>query len=1092
MMQRSLFEDEPNPFDGNLPAQSRMPLNEGEREVHSVLFQDICNQWDSLVVTGYSGLEQLIQLITARGEQPAPLRIILGSEPVANHKQKFSLNGNDFSAEIRRYWLERGISLVLCGQVLRCIELVRTGCVRVRYSTGIRRLHAKVYSSVGAITLGSSNFTSPGLHTQHEANVRFTSGERGRFDDARRVAECFWSQGKNAEDEFIALLEQLLKFVTWQEALSRACAELLESEWASYYLQSLTEMDPHELWPSQRQGIGQALYLLETVGAVLIADATGSGKTRLGSHLLRAIHDRNWSSARARKGGMLLVCPPLVKDNWERETTKCNFNVAIASHGLLSRQSERDTSILAMRLSSAQTLAVDEAHNFLNHLSKRTRLLKHHLADQVVLFTATPINRTRADLLRLIDILGADNFDDDVLDVFERLNKRGAGVSDIHVHDLLALRIGIGSFTVRRTKTQFNAMVDLDPEAYRLPGGHICRYPKQRSTSYALGESRRDRKLALEIRLLALQLKGVTHFQKPIVLSENLRQTGITPESYLYFRLDVASSSALFQVMSSLRSSRLALYRHIEGTHAACCRMGLDVEAQKGKDDETGNMVDRIAGLSGQIPDNQLGISLPGWLSDRLEHQRICEEECAIYQEILKRLEKMSGNREERKAELLIDLLDRHHQILAFDHYPLTLRYIEHLIANRPASKKAFKVVLGVGGNRRSHEHIQALLSPEAESVGRLIVLCSDALSEGVNLQRASTLVHLDMPSVVRIAEQRVGRIDRMDTRHTEIESWWPKDSVEFALRSDEKFLRRIDEVDSLIGGNLLLPEDFRTPPEVHIITQEELEEQMRVRESMYWDGIEDAFAPVRGLISGDSSLIEAGIYEQYRAETSKVVSRVTVVRALKPWVFICLRGERAPARAPRWILIPGLDEQPIIELRAIAYQLRDRLTEGVQSLDPSRAAMSELQKFLVGLADVEKLLLPRRKQRALSQFHRAVKLWARDRDWITSTDQADQVKQLLELFEVGSSELSPDWGQLADLWIELLRPRSAELPIKKGRRPSMARLRDLELSLKNQPIAVEVLLKKLNGVDLRRRWEERIVACILGYGSITSGESDL
>jgi hypothetical protein len=181
------------------------------------------------------------------------------------------------------------------------------------------------------------------------------------------------------------------------------------------------------------------------------------------------------------------------------------------------------------------------------------------------------------------------------------------------------------------------------------------------------------------------------------------------------------------------------------------------------------------------------------------------------------------------------------------------------------------------------------------------------------------------------------------------------------------------------------------------------------------------------------------------------------------------------------------LNEQPIIELRAIANHLRDRLTDDVQSLDPSRTAMNELQKFLAGLADVEKLLLPKRKQRALSQFHWAVQLWSRDRGWISSTDQADQVKQLLELFEAGSSELSPDWGQLADIWLELLRPRSAELPPKKGRRASMARLRDLEPGLKSQPIAVDVLLRKLNGVDLRRRWEERIVACILGFGPVSS-----
>lgn len=1079
-MQGSLFDQEQNPFDGNLPLQSRMPLNLGGRNVHDVVFGDLCNHWDALVVTGYSGLEQLIQLITARGKALHPMRLILGSDPVTVRNPRLNLKGYDFSAEIRAYWLERGISLALSGQVLHCIELVRAGHVHIRYPTGSRRLHAKIYCSAGAVTLGSSNFTSPGLYTQLEGNMRFTSGDRARFNEGWRVAEFYWSQGKDAEAAFVALLEQLLKFVTWQEALARASAELLESEWANHYLESMIEIEPANLWPSQRQGIGQALYLLDTLGAVLVADATGSGKTRLGAHLLRAMHDRNWSSAIARKGAMLLICPPLVRKNWDRETAKCGVNVTIVSHGLLSRMSKQDTSNLAIRLSSAQTLAVDEAHNFHNQMSKRTRSLKHHLADQVVLFTATPINRTRADLLRLIDILGADNFEDEVLTVFERLSKGGAGVTDIHAKDLEALQLAIASFTLRRTKSQLNAMVDLDPEAYRLPGGHVCRYPKQISTSYLLDEPALDRELAQEIRELALQLKGISHFQKPLVLSESFRQNGVTPDVYMVIRLKAARSSALFHVMSSLRSSRLALYRHIEGVLAACRRMGLS-DSIKGGDDDTGNMLQRIAKLAGRIPENYLGITLPYWLSDSSEHQRACEEECSIYAAIRDKLERMSGHREAYKVNLMVELLARHDQILAFDHYPLTLKYFEHLLAKARPEQKTFDVVLGIGGDPRSHEHIQMLLNPEGQSVGRLIVLCSDAMSEGVNLQRASTLVHLDMPSVVRVAEQRVGRIDRMDSRHTEIESRWPRDGAEFALRSDETFFRRIDEVDSLIGGNLLLPEDMRTQKEDRIITPEELEEQRRARESRYWDGIEDAFAPVRGLVSGPNALVLPALYEQYRCETSKVLSRVSVVRATKPWVFLCLAGERA--RAPRWILLPNLADPPVIELREIARQLRDRLPNEVQTLDPTRAAMGELQKFLNCLCEMEKLLLPKRKQRALKQFHWAVKMWARDRHWVTSTDQADQIKKLLELLEGVAGELTPDWAHLAELWLELMRPRSAEILEKKGRRASMMRLRDLEPGLKSHPIEVDVLLKKLNGVELRRRWEERIVACILGYG---------
>lgn len=739
-MQESLFDHDHACSADGLPDQSRAPLNRPGRNVYDIVAKDLCSPGDALVVTGYSGLDQLIQLITARGKATTPLRLILGSEPVSTNNTRFNLKRYDFSAEIRDYWLGRGISLTLSGPILHCIELIRAGHVRIRYQAGRRRLHARMYCAAEGVTLGSSNFTSPGMFSQHEANVRFTPSEHARFSGIWQIAEMFWNQGEDSDDPFILLLEQLLKFVTWQEAVSRASAELLESEWASHYLNSLLETEPVELWPAQRQGIGQALYILDTLGAVLIADATGSGKTRMGAHLLRALHDRNWSFSRVRKGSILLICPPLVHAHWTKENAKCGHNIAIVSQGLLSRMNDHDDSALGIQLLSAQTLAVDEAHNFLSQTSNRTRQLKHNLADQVVLFTATPINRSRTDLLRLIDILGADNFDDDVLDVFEQLKKSGKSAGDIRGEDVEAVKNAIGSFTVRRTKSQLNAMVDKDPEAYRLPNGQLCRYPKQVSSTYALSESDTDRACAIRIREYALGLKGVSHFRKPLVMSDSWVRLGVTEEFFLNVRLRSASSLALHHVMSSLRSSRLALYRHLEGEASAWRRIGLDGYRGAETDEETGHMLERLVEMRGHIPDNQLGIELPAWLSDPEEHRKACEIESSIYRNIADCLGQMSNTRESEKARHLARLLDRNKHVLAFDHYPLTLRYLAHLLREIQPSLKDHEIILGVGGNRRAQEQIQTLLDPKKERTGtsRLIALCSDALSEGVNLQRAS------------------------------------------------------------------------------------------------------------------------------------------------------------------------------------------------------------------------------------------------------------------------------------------------------------------------------------------------------------------
>lgn len=685
-MLRASFDDVQAAACLDLPIQSRMPLNCPGRLVYSTLIKDLSDPKDTLVVTGYSGLEQLIKLITSRSDKAQPLRIILGTEPGASKNTRFTLKRQNFSSEIKAYWLERGISLFYSGHILKCIEAIKGERVLVRYPHAGFRLHAKMYCSQDGATVGSSNFTLPGLEFQHEANVRFDPSE-DRFQEVWKVAEYFWSRGDDASEELIELLSQLLKFVSWKEALSRACAELLESEWANHYLHSLREFLPVKLWPSQRQAIGQALYLLETVGAVLIADAAGSGKTRLGAHLLRAIYDRNWSTAQAHKGPLLLICPPLISKAWESEIAFCGFNAKIISQGMLSRLSDKQYSTLGVQLATAQLMAVDEAHNFLNHASKRTRHLKHNLADQVVLFTATPINRHKTDLLRLIDILGADNLDDAILSVLEGLSRKGRVASLMSGKELRSLRDGIASFTVRRTKVQLNALVEQNPTAYQLPNGKVCRYPSQRSSVYALDESLLDRKLARRIRRLALSLYGVSYFQSPMRVPEGDEKS---PEQYLFYRLHSARSLALYNVMSSLRSSRVALYRHIEGEKAACARMGLAWHPSAKKDDEIGNMLYRIKRLEGRVPENYLGIPLPIWLSDPLEHRKACKHDIQIYEKIRELLKLISGCRDQCKVDHIAGLLAKHKQIIAFDHYPISLAFFAKLL-NKKISKKRMR-----------------------------------------------------------------------------------------------------------------------------------------------------------------------------------------------------------------------------------------------------------------------------------------------------------------------------------------------------------------------------------------------------------------
>src|SRR5690606_33579494 len=150
-----------------------------------------------------------------------------------------------------------------------------------------------------------------------------------------------------------------------------------------------------------------------------------------------------------------------------------------------------------------------------------------NIADHVVLLTATPINKGIADLVRIADLLGADNLAPEIIAAFEKMLGGKEAGQLLSEADDEELRAEIRKFTVRRTKRDLNALVYRDPEHYRAKNGRQCRFPNHVAHVYRLNESEADRSLAREIRELAGDLYGVTHFIKPIELPEALRKRGV-------------------------------------------------------------------------------------------------------------------------------------------------------------------------------------------------------------------------------------------------------------------------------------------------------------------------------------------------------------------------------------------------------------------------------------------------------------------------------------------------------------------------------------------------------------------------------------
>ena len=304
----------------------------------------------------------------------------------------------------------------------------------------------------------------------------------------------------------------------------------------------------------------------------------------------------------------------------------------------------------------------------------------------------------------------------------------------------------------------------------------------------------------------------------------------------------------------------------------------------------------------------------------------------------------ISTTREEQKADQLIRLTSQHRKILAYDSTLITTAYIKKLVKDRVASKIDVVQISGEA-TEKEKSSFQKRFDFGSGGSDKCIAICTDAVSEGVNLQQASAVVFLDMPTVIRKAEQRAGRVDRLDSPHDEIEIYWPRDTRAFQLKTDKKFLTRLDIVDRVIGSNLYMPEESL---ELFDVEAEQFakayQSRMEAQQESEWEGLEDAFAPVKNLI-GTEGIIDEQLYKQMSAVEATVVSKVSCVTDEINWAFFALKGTET--HAPQWLLINDR-KKVITDLSSIADFITSRSHKLVNGMWDEKNAESDTWFFVI------------------------------------------------------------------------------------------------------------------------------------------------
>jgi len=1052
------------------------PTNEESYNVHNRLSLDCQHSKNLSVVSGYSGLDQIVWFVTRKASH-CNIKLVFGHEPSSSSDTRLP-SPKRLSEEMRDYWLERGFSPSSNSAVIDAIEALDNGRVEARIHKE-RFLHAKAYRTDGFAIFGSSNFSKSGLEESRELNGRFQIGS-DEYNDISEFMEGCWDRSEEYSQQLKNLLNELLRYTTWQEALARSCASLLEGDWAKELIPPQLREHFDRLWPHQRQGIAQSLIVLENQGAVVVADPTGSGKTRTGGWLLRLAYNRMLSKGGEMATNLtpLLVCPSSVEKNWYQLFDLIGMNPQVLSMGILSG-GRKESSINRLKLvEKTNLLAVDEIHNFYGKTSQRTKRLSENLAESRVFLTATPINKEFKDLLKLMKLLGTEELDGNT---FSKMNSLEDDINHPEKKRRETARKKasklIQRFMVRRTRDDLKSIVNSRQDEYILDDGRIANYPEYQSEEFSL-ESDNEDYVIRQIEELTTQLTGVARISK-IRRTKEQKELGISEKQVLNQVLKSNPGLSRYIVWKMLDSSFPALVEHLYGTAVAESEFG--VKSGKKEKSQSQGVINKLKSL--EMPmwqlseDFKLDPSVPKWLIDESEFNNIVSQEISIYSQIYECANNLSGNRLKSKINQIVNSLDDGNKVLAFDTSNISL-----LIIAKELKKNGIETYTFIGstkGNKgKKVQKAEEKFGRNSDDTPR-VALLSDMMSEGINLQGSSVLVHLTIPSTIRLAEQRVGRVDRMDSIHDQIIIYYPeRDHLASMMKS--YLSERNKLVGDLIGSNIKLPEDE------HLDDYSEDDDSSlssdQVTEKMFKEkaGLFDAFHDVRELI-GERGLISEEDYELMRTSKARALSYVGYVRSENPWCFFVIESNKD--WAPQWVFLDyskrgatstaGLNR----DTSDIANLLRNRIPKS-HNIQPDEYADECVGKYIDHVRKHQFKLLPARRQHLLKTMSRVLMKW---RNVVGHESEIGKRLEELRLAATGSSDIELDLKQIASKWIEYCRDNEESLELKNRKRGRTKKDHAYLRLVDNPPSDFKRFLDAFEHIDAVPRLESRVIAMIAG-----------
>ncbi|WP_380874288.1 helicase [Sphingomonas sp. DBB INV C78] len=292
--------------------------------------------------------------------------------------------------------------------------------------------HARQEVIGSAALVGSSNFTRPGLTQNIELNVQITGQPVSVLQE---WYEEHWEEAEDVTPEMLRTVERHIQEFTPFDIYARslleyfAHKELSAGEWEKQQSMIWPLLDGY-----QREGYGALMKIARRYGGAFLCDGVGLGKTFVGLMVLERLvqHERKKVLLLVPKSARESVWIANLRKYLPRLADGVFSNLKIMNHTDLSR--DKLSEELQQVADQADAIIIDEAHNFRNpgvagegqRSESRYRTLQRIAqGKEMYLLTATPVNNSILDLMHLIGLFAGDG---------EKLKRAPLGIHSLKGH----------------------------------------------------------------------------------------------------------------------------------------------------------------------------------------------------------------------------------------------------------------------------------------------------------------------------------------------------------------------------------------------------------------------------------------------------------------------------------------------------------------------------------------------------------------------------------------------------------------------------------------------------------------------------------